>query len=491
MKIGIYGGSFNPPHLGHLAAARAAVAALGLDRLVFIPAGAPPHKTLDPHSPTRAQRLEMTRIAADQLLMPEEVEKYYSEVMRLVEEDELARSTNAISGCPQIYYAMYKHDYPKALELLGKYRDLPYNAPKKELLLKYTIESAEQVGDNDALLSASREYNKILQEVINQRSREKYKELQMVYDINGMKEAHAEQARILARNSLVWALVGGGVLLLLLVVAAILWRHARRLGKSLKESNEALRKESESLRESQEQLVKARDEACKASRMKSDFIKNISSEVTVPLHAINEYTNLIIDCSEAGYKPYLKHFSELVELNSELLTTMLNDVLSLSEIETNSLIVNRTKESLENLLELAADSVRHRLDSGVAIHVDKSGEEIGIKTDSRRLVQILVQLLVNAAKFTHEGSISVSYDINRVDNSVAIYVTDDGPGISPENSERIFERFYRVDRSHSRAVGSTGLGLSIVKHAVIIHKAEITLDSEEGRGTTVTVKFPL
>lgn len=423
-----------------------------------------------------------------QLLMPEEVEKYYSEAMRLVEEDELARSTNAISGCPQIYYAMYKHDYPKALELLGKYRDMPYNAPKKELLLKYTIESAEQVGDKDALLSASREYNKILQEVINQRSREKYKELQMVYDINGMKEAHAEQARILARNSLVWALVGAGVLLLLLVVAAILWRHARRLGKSLKESNEALRKESESLRESQEQLVKARDEACKASRMKSDFIKNISSEVTVPLHAINEYTNLIIDCSEAGYKPYLKHFSELVELNSELLTTMLNDVLSLSEIETNSLIVNRTKENLENLLELAADSVRHRLDSGVAIHVDKSGEEIGIKTDSRRLVQILVQLLVNAAKFTHEGSISVSYDINRVDNSVAIYVTDDGPGISPENSERIFERFVKLDHTSQ----GVGIGLTIARQLAQLLGGTLVLDTGyKGDGARFKLVLPL
>ena len=70
MKIGIYGGSFNPPHLGHLAAAGAAVAALGLDRLVFIPAGVPPHKELAPGTPGREQRLEMTRIAADQLLMP-------------------------------------------------------------------------------------------------------------------------------------------------------------------------------------------------------------------------------------------------------------------------------------------------------------------------------------------------------------------------------------------------------------------------------------
>ena len=82
MRIGIYGGSFNPPHLGHLAAARAAMAALGLDRLVFVPAGVPPHKELDPHSPTRAQRLAMTAIAADQLLMPSLTEVWDTELHR-------------------------------------------------------------------------------------------------------------------------------------------------------------------------------------------------------------------------------------------------------------------------------------------------------------------------------------------------------------------------------------------------------------------------
>lgn len=82
MKIGIYGGSFNPPHLGHLAAAKAAMAALELDRLVFIPAGVPPHKDLAPSSPDRAQRLEMTRIAADQLLMPASTEVWDTELHR-------------------------------------------------------------------------------------------------------------------------------------------------------------------------------------------------------------------------------------------------------------------------------------------------------------------------------------------------------------------------------------------------------------------------
>jgi len=82
LKIGIYGGSFNPPHLGHLAAARAAVAALGLDRLVFVPAGIPPHKAMAPHSPTPEQRLEMTRIASDQLLLPETTEVWDAEVHR-------------------------------------------------------------------------------------------------------------------------------------------------------------------------------------------------------------------------------------------------------------------------------------------------------------------------------------------------------------------------------------------------------------------------
>lgn len=412
------------------------------------------------------------------LLSQKEVERYYKEAMNLVEHDESANATNSVSGCPQIYYAMYNKDYAKALELLNKYRDMPYNAPKKEKLLKYTIKCAEKLGDNETLLAASREYNDILEDIINERTREKYKELQLVYDISGMKQAHADEARMLTRKAFVWALVAAGVLLVLLVTMWMFFRHARKLSKELRDTNEALRRESENLKISQAELTAARDEARNASRLKSDFIKNMSNEVAVPLHTINEYANLIIDCSEAGYKPYLKHFSELVALNSELLTTIVNDVLNLSEIDSHTLEVSRKKENLENLLDIAADSVRHRLHDGVTLRVENTGKEVNVVTDGRRLVQILVQLLTNAAKVTRDGEIVVSYDLDIEQGKMSVVVTDDGPGISAANSERIFERFVKLDRNSQGA----GIGLSVARRMAQILGGTLRLDTEYQKG---------
>ncbi len=412
------------------------------------------------------------------LLTQKEVETYYTEAMNLVEYDELAKATNSVSGCPQIYYAMYNKDYAKALELLNKYRDMPYNASKKEKLLKYTIQCAEKLGDKESLLAASREYNDLLEDIINERAREKYKELQLVYDISGMKQAHADEARMLTRKFFVWALTAAGVLLVLLVMMGLFFRHARKLSKELRETNEALRQESENLKISQAELTAARDEARNASRLKSDFIKNMSSEIAVPLHTINEYANLIIDCSEAGYKPYLKHFSELVALNSELLTTIVNDVLNLSEIDSHTLEVSRKKENLENLLDIAADSVRHRVQDGVILRVENTGKEVNVVTDGRRLVQILVQLLTNAVKVTHNGEIVVSYDLDIEHGRMQIIVTDDGPGISPANSERIFERFVKLDRNSQGA----GIGLSVARRMAQILGGTLKLDTDYNDG---------
>lgn len=422
------------------------------------------------------------------LLTPKEVESYYAAAMNLVEQDEVSKATNVVSARPQIYYAMYHKDYAKALELLNKYRDMPYNAPRREKLLKFTITCAEELGDKETLLAASRDYNRLLEEVINERAREKYKELQLVYDINGMKQAHADEARMLTRQALVWAVVAAGVLLVLLVVVWLSFRHARKLSKNLRDTNEALRRESENLRNSQAELTAARDEARNASRLKSDFIKNMSSEVAVPLHTINEYANLIIDCSEAGYKPYLKHFSELVALNSELLTTIVNDVLNLSEIDSHTISINRRKENLENLLDIAADSVRHRLRDGVILKVENTGQEVNVVTDGRRLVQILVQLLTNAAKVTREGAITVSYDIDAEQGKMHVFVTDDGPGISAANSERIFERFVKLDRNSQGA----GIGLSIARRLAQLLGGSLKLDvTYQGNGARFELILPV
>ncbi len=416
-----------------------------------------------------------------------EVEELYKGAMAVVATDSMAATTNRISMRPQIYYAMYKKEYAEALSLLKTYIDYPYNAQIRRSLLKMMIKCAEQTGDMDALLVASRNYNEILEKTIEDRTREKFKELQIVYDINQMKAESTRKAVKMQRMFTIGAVVASVVLLVLLLIVFLLWRHARKLTQSLVDSNRALVSESANLRQAQADLVKARDDARLANRIKSDFIKNMSGEVAVPLHTINEYTNLIIDCSEAGFKPYLKHFAELVSLNSELLTSIVNDVLNLSEIDSDAVSVVMKKEPLAQLCKMAVESVKHRVLPGVEIGVEADVPDVTVYTDPRRLMQILVQLLSNAAKFTKEGRIEVSFHEDHDINMAVISVTDTGIGVTGDNAERIFERFVKLDRSSQ----GVGIGLAIARHLAELMGGNVTLDTTYTNGARFLVTVQL
>lgn len=421
------------------------------------------------------------------LLTNEEVERYYKGAMNMVQTDSLSATTNRVSMRPQIYYAMAHKNYSQAVELLKKYIDYPYNAHTRRLLLKLMIEAADATGDNESLLYASRQYNNILEEALEQRNQEKYRELQIVYDINKMKSDHARSSIEMQHKMAVVAWSAAAILLILLVVSVTLWVHSKKLARSLAGTNDALRDESENLRNSQADLVQARDEAQTANRVKSDFIRNMSGEVAVPLHTIIEYTNLIVDCSEAGMKPYLKRFANLMTVNAELLNTIVNDVLNLSEIDSNTMSINCKREVLQPLCKAAVESVRHKVQPGVDLQLAEDLPELSLRTDSRRLMQILVQLLSNASKFTAEGSIRVGYDVDEEAGIVRIYVADTGIGVSTDKADLIFERFVKLDRSSQ----GVGIGLPIARHIAKMLGGDVALDINYTGGAKFVISLPL
>lgn len=366
------------------------------------------------------------------LLTNEEVERYYKGAMTMVQTDSLSATTNRVSMRPQIYY-------------------------------------------------------EILEETLEQRNQEKYRELQIVYDINKMKADHTRASIEMQHKMTVVAWSAAAILLILLVVSLTLWVHSKKLARNLAGTNVALRDESANLRNSQADLVEARDEAQMANRVKSDFIKNMSGEVAVPLHTIVEYTNLIVDCSDAGMKPYLKRFANLVTLNAELLNTIVNDVLNLSEIDSNTMSVSFKREVLQPLCKAAVESVRHKVNKDVDLQLAEGLPELSLRTDSRRLMQILVQLLSNASKFTSQGSITVDYDVDEEAGIVNIYVTDTGIGISPDKADVIFERFVKLDRSSQ----GVGIGLPIARHIARMLGGDVTLDTGYTGGARFVISLPV
>lgn len=426
-------------------------------------------------------------------LSPREVEEYYQLALKYKDLDNAANETYTHTRTPDIYYAMYKQDYATALDLLKEHIDSRENASRKRSLLKFMIKCAEETGDTKTAMKATQEYNKILEEFVSERSQEKLRELQVRYDIQDIRSRNIELEREKQLSDYQWqknftivisiTLV---VLLILSIFLFILYRRNRELARKRAEANKALTQESENLRKSRNELVRARDQAQKANAMKTDFIKNMSREVTVPLQAINEYCKLIVDFADGSNKKHLEHFVNLVDLNSELLTTLINDVLRLSEIESSSMPVHRHVVKLNTLCSASVDSMRRRIGPDVQLRFIPVNPEIDLYTDPQRVQQILLNLLTNAAKFTEKGTITLTYGMDDDNSNVVFTVTDTGIGIKPENKEKIFDRFVKLDEETQGA----GLGLTISRLIARLLGGDVTLDTTYTNGARFKLTLP-
>lgn len=169
------------------------------------------------------------------------------------------------------------------------------------------------------------------------------------------------------------------------------------------------------------------------------------------------------------------------------MVALINDIIHLSQLDEGA------EMPLEEVSLLAvAQDVREALCDTARtknVFLDVCGDEGIVDGVYGLLYEIIYNLCDNGIKYNHPGG-SVRVSVEEGEGSVLLQVQDTGAGISPEHRDKVFERFYRVDKSHSKQSGGTGLGLSIVKHAVQLHRGKITLESEEDRGTTVSVLLP-
>lgn len=425
-----------------------------------------------------------------------ELEKYYKLAMQLVAKNPEVAETNRNYPGPQIFYNMAIKNYAQALEHIKHCINTPYvtnSSYRLMQLLRNEIECAEAVNDKETLLEASRRYNKKLESYLSERLDEKYKELQVIYDSYEMRNSY-DKLQLEKQNAeaesmyMIVAIAAVAIFILLISVVILfrLYRNNRKLARTLDKSNRALRAESSHLEKSKSDLLKARDEAQKANYMKTDFIKNMSYEVKAPLKAINEYCKLITDCSDASNKKYLERFSSLVELNSELLSTIINDVLHISEIDSESVPVHNRPVELRPLCTMVLDGVRHRLSPDVALMFDTASPYICLFTDPQRVHQILLNLLTNAAKFTPKGSITLAYSVDSKKETVTFSVTDTGIGIKADKKDLIFERFVKLDKETQGA----GLGLTISRLLARILGGDVILDTTYTKGARFLLILP-
>jgi two-component system phosphate regulon sensor histidine kinase PhoR len=224
-------------------------------------------------------------------------------------------------------------------------------------------------------------------------------------------------------------------------------------------------------------------------QVRTEFIANVSHELRTPLTAIQGYLETLLS-GALEEREHARRFVEIAFRHTERLGRLLNDLTDLSNIELGKVSLRLGPTSIgpvvDSVLEIVAAKAR---DGGVALQAEVPAA-LTVQADHDRLAQILINLVDNAVKYTPAGGSTTVRARATADGRVEVSVSDTGVGIPRADLPRITERFYRVDKARSRELGGTGLGLAIVKHLVVAHGGEMTIDSEEGRGTTVRVTLP-
>ena len=235
------------------------------------------------------------------------------------------------------------------------------------------------------------------------------------------------------------------------------------------------------------QLAKDREELEKASLIRQEFTANASHELKTPLHVISGYAELL----ESGMVPSEESrrlFAGKIRTESQRMSKLVEDIIDLSQLDGGGVGMTREHTDLYRIAVNAVESLEPTAaDAGVTLRV--SGESAVIYGVPQVLYSIIYNLCINAIHYSDRGG-SALVTVRDFPGYAELSVSDNGIGIPAQDLDRIFERFYRVDKSHSKEVGGTGLGLSIVKHAAKVHDAEISVRSELGKGSIFTVKFP-
>lgn len=227
-------------------------------------------------------------------------------------------------------------------------------------------------------------------------------------------------------------------------------------------------------------------EKARAEQMRREFSANVSHELKTPLQSISGCAELLKD---GVVKPEdQQRFYERIYTDSRRMIALVQDIIDLSRMDESTEPLRREPVQLMALAREAQALLAAKALAGqVSVEVENS--EATVQGDARLLHELVFNLMDNAVSYNRAGG-SVTVRAEATPDGVQLSVADTGVGIPPEHQSRVFERFYRVDKSHSRETGGTGLGLSIVKHAAALHGAHIALESAPNEGTTITVTFP-
>jgi two-component system phosphate regulon sensor histidine kinase PhoR len=223
-------------------------------------------------------------------------------------------------------------------------------------------------------------------------------------------------------------------------------------------------------------------------KVRQEFLSNISHELRTPLTSIIAYVETLQD-GAIDEPENNQRFLGIIRRNAERMNALIADIAELSLIETGNVSLDIREVDLSKAVDETFAALSAKAAERNVSLVNQVKSDSHVKADSMRLEQMLTNLVDNAIKFNREGG-TVTVIFSESPGKSLISIGDTGEGIVPENLQRIFERFYRIDRGRTRKVGGTGLGLAIVKHLARLHGGDVWVASTLGRGTTFSVELP-
>lgn len=226
-------------------------------------------------------------------------------------------------------------------------------------------------------------------------------------------------------------------------------------------------------------------ESAQREKLRKEFTSNVSHELKTPLTSISGFAEIMKSGDTSSET--VVDFSTSIYNEAQRLITLVSDIMKISELDEGAVMLKKEKVDLYNIaysVTKRLESVAHRQN----IKLNIIGDSVNILGAEKILDEMIFNLLDNAIKYNKSGGV-VDIIITASDEKVKLAVRDTGIGISNSEKDRVFERFYRVDKSRSKSAGGTGLGLAIVKHGAIYHDASVELFSEEGKGTCIIIEF--
>ena len=267
------------------------------------------------------------------------------------------------------------------------------------------------------------------------------------------------------------------VLGLLCIVVIFLWQQ-RKLNAKLHRAKNKLDEQNRTLIKAEEELRKAKEVAEQSNWLKTMFIQNMSHEIRTPLNSIVGFSGVLVDMLDE--KEDIGQYVALIESNSKLLLKLVGDILDISILD-SEVEIKHNAVDVNACCQASIDAVGASFDPGVKLIFEPACDDLIINSNYNYIVQVLDNLLGNASKFTHEGSVTLAYEVKKEENQLIFTVTDTGIGIPVEEQERVFERFVKLDNFSQGA----GLGLSICRIVAERLGGYLRIDKGYTQGTRV------